>query len=150
MLYYVARTQRSKRYVKQRWFDQHFPDHEIIVEIDNRNSIHAFNRFEEDGHEEHKYNHFRLIDLTREELYAMRVPVILDDEEEEQKFFFSEYFLNFHDLNEVCVHFIDVIRIDKDQTLFNFLHQPYTKKSCNKNNYGPCMLSSKRSFCFPQ
>ena len=80
----------------------------------------------------------------------MRVPVILDDEEEEQKFFFSEYFLNFHDLNEVCVHFIDVIRIDKDQILFNFLHQPYTKKSCNKNNYGPCMLSSKRSFCFPQ
>ena len=88
MVYYVARTQRSKRYVKLRWFDKHFPDREIIVEIDNRNSIHAFNRFEEDGHEEHKYNHFRLIDLTREELYAMRVPVIPDDdnEEEEQKF----------------------------------------------------------------
>ena len=88
MLYYVARTQRSKRYVKQRWFDQHFPDHEIIVEIDNPNSIHAFNRFEEDGHGEQKCNHFRLIDLAREELYAMRVPVIPDDdnEEEEQKF----------------------------------------------------------------
>ena len=44
--YYLARIQRRKRYVKLRWFDQHFPDHEIIVEIDNPNSIHAFNRFE--------------------------------------------------------------------------------------------------------
>ena len=30
--YYVARIRR-KRYVKLRWFDRHFPDHEIIVEI---------------------------------------------------------------------------------------------------------------------
>ena len=50
--YYVARIQRRKRYVKLRWFDQHFPDHEVIVEIDNPNSIHAFNRFEEEGHAE--------------------------------------------------------------------------------------------------
>ena len=41
------RIQRRKRYVKLRWFDRHFPDHEVIVEIDNPNSIHAFNRFEE-------------------------------------------------------------------------------------------------------
>ena len=81
--YYVARIQRRKRYVKLRWFDRHFPDHEIIVEIDNPNSIHAFNRFEEERHSEQKYNHFRLMDLTREELYAMGAPVILDDEEEE-------------------------------------------------------------------
>ena len=59
-------------------FDWHFPDHEIIVKIDN-----AFNRFEEEGHPERKYNHFKLINLTREELYAMGVPAILDDEEEE-------------------------------------------------------------------
>ena len=45
--YYVARMQRLKRYVKLRWFDRHFPEHEVIVEIDNTNSIHAFNRFEE-------------------------------------------------------------------------------------------------------
>ena len=38
--------------IKLRWFDQHYPDHEIIVEIDNPNSIHAFNRFEEEGHAE--------------------------------------------------------------------------------------------------
>ena len=52
------------------------------MEIDNPNSIHAFNPFEEEGHAEHMYNHFRLIDLIREELYAMRVPGILEDEEE--------------------------------------------------------------------
>ena len=80
--YYIARIQRRKRYLKLRWFDRHFPDHEVIVEIDNQNSIHAFNRFEEDGHAERKYNHFRLIDLTREDLYAIGVPAILDDEEE--------------------------------------------------------------------
>ena len=81
--YYVARIQRRKRYVKLRWFDRHFPDHEVIVEIDNPNSIHVFNRFEKEGHAERKHNHFRLIYLTREELYAMGVPAILVDEEEE-------------------------------------------------------------------
>ena len=39
--YYVARIQRRKRYVKLSWFDWHFPDHEVIVEIDNPNSIQA-------------------------------------------------------------------------------------------------------------
>ena len=48
--YYIARIQRRKRYVKLRWFDRHFHDHEVIVEIDNPNSIHAFNRFEEERH----------------------------------------------------------------------------------------------------
>ena len=81
--YYIARIQRRKRYVKLRWFDLHFLDHEVIVEMDNRNSVHAFNRFEEERHAERKYNHFRLIDLTREDLYAMGVRAILDDEEEE-------------------------------------------------------------------
>ena len=47
--YYIARIQRRKRYVKLRWFDRHFPDHEVIV---NPNSIHAFNRFEEERHAE--------------------------------------------------------------------------------------------------
>ena len=52
------------------------------MKIDNSNSIHAFNRYEEEGHAEQKYNHFRLIDLMREELYDMEVPAILDDGEE--------------------------------------------------------------------
>ena len=43
--YYVARIQRRKRYVNIGWFDRYFPDHEVIVEINNPNSIHAFNRF---------------------------------------------------------------------------------------------------------
>ena len=59
-----------------------YPDHEVIVEIENPNSIYEFNRFEEEEHAERKYNHFRLIALTREELYAMGVSPILDDEEE--------------------------------------------------------------------
>ena len=80
--YYVARIQQRKRYVKLRYFDRHYPDHESIVEIDNPNSIHAFNRFEEEGHAERRYNHFKLIDLTREDLYTMRVPAITDDDEE--------------------------------------------------------------------
>ena len=74
------RIQRRKRYVKLKWFDRHFPDHEVIVEIDNPNSIHVFNHFEEEGHVERRYNRFRLIDLTREELYVMKVPAILEEE----------------------------------------------------------------------
>ena len=81
MPYYIARIQRRKRYVRLRRFDRDFPDHEVIVEIHNPNSIHAFNQIEEEGHAEEKYNHLRLIDLTREELYSMEVPDILDEEE---------------------------------------------------------------------
>ena len=45
--YYISRIQRRQRYVKLRWLERHFPDHEVIVEIDNPNSIHAFNRLED-------------------------------------------------------------------------------------------------------
>ena len=71
--YYIARIQRRKRYVKLQWLEGHFPDYEVIVEIGNPNSIHAFNRFEEKGHVERKFNHFRLIDLTRDNLYDMGI-----------------------------------------------------------------------------
>ena len=80
--YYVSRIQQRKRYVKLRWFDRHCPYHEVIVEIDSLNSMNPFNRFKEEGNVEWRYNHFRLIDLTREELYVMGVPAILDDEKE--------------------------------------------------------------------
>ena len=80
--YYVSRIQQRKRYVKLRWFDRHCPYHEVIVEIDSLNSMNVFNRFKEEGHVEWRYNHFRLIDLAREELYVMGVPAILDDEKE--------------------------------------------------------------------
>ena len=50
LLYYVPRIQQRKRYVKLRWFDEHFPHHAVIAEIDNPSSIQAFNRCEEEGH----------------------------------------------------------------------------------------------------
>ena len=80
--YYVARIKPRKSYAKLKWLDRNFPDHEVTVEIGSSNSIHVFNRLEEEGHVERRYNHFGLIDLTREELYVMRVSTILDDEEE--------------------------------------------------------------------
>ena len=54
--YYVARVQRRKRYVKLRWLDRHFPEHEFIVKIPN--SVHAFNRFKEEGHVEPVFDFF--------------------------------------------------------------------------------------------
>ena len=80
--YYVARIQRRKRYPKLRWFDGHFPNHEVIGELKNPNSIHPISCFEEEGHGERRYNHLRLTDLTREESYAMGVPAIIDNEEQ--------------------------------------------------------------------
>ena len=47
--HYIAIIQRRKRYVKLRWFDRHLPDLEAIEESAKPNSIHAFNRFEEEG-----------------------------------------------------------------------------------------------------
>ena len=40
--YYIARIQQRKGYVKLRWFGRNFPDHEVILEIDSPDSIHAF------------------------------------------------------------------------------------------------------------
>ena len=42
LLYYISRTQGRKRYVKLKSINQHFPDHEVIVELYRLNSIHAF------------------------------------------------------------------------------------------------------------
>ena len=58
--YYISRIQRRKRYVYLRWLSQHFPDHEVIMEIDSPNNIHAFNRFEEEGYAKQRYNNFRM------------------------------------------------------------------------------------------
>ena len=76
--YYIARIQKQKRYIKLHWFDKHFPEHEVVVELDTPNAIHAFNRFEEEGHVERRYNHFSLIDLTRDNLYDMGIPAVLE------------------------------------------------------------------------
>ena len=46
--YYIARIQRRYAVTKKRWFRAQYPNHHFIVEeLDNPNSIHAFNRFEE-------------------------------------------------------------------------------------------------------
>ena len=44
---YIARIQRRFPNTKRRWFKAQYPHHRFIIEeLDNANSIHAFNRFE--------------------------------------------------------------------------------------------------------
>ena len=43
----------------------------------------AFDRFEEEGHEEWRHDNFNLIDLTRKDLYIMGVPAIFDDDDDD-------------------------------------------------------------------
>ena len=74
--YYISRIQRRTISTKRRWILDQFPDSEEIVIIDNPNSVHAFNRLEEEGHVERYKCHFKLIDLTREDLYDLGVPAI--------------------------------------------------------------------------
>ena len=62
--YYIARIQRRAISKKRRWLLEKFPRSEEIVVIDNPNSVHAFNRLEEEGHVERYGCHFRLVDLT--------------------------------------------------------------------------------------
>ena len=74
--YCIARIQRRSITSKRRWILEKFPRSEEIVVIDNPNSVHVFNRFEEEGHIERYGCHFRLVDLTREDLYDMGIPAI--------------------------------------------------------------------------
>ena len=76
--YYIARIQRKKIPKKRRWFRDNYPNSEEIVVIDNPNGIHAFNRFEEKGHVERFQCHFKLLDLTRDDLYDLGVPALED------------------------------------------------------------------------
>ena len=73
--YYIARIQRRFISTKIGWFRAKYPHHRFIIELlDNANSIHAFNRFEEEGHVERFQCHFRLVDLARDALYVMATP----------------------------------------------------------------------------
>ena len=77
--YYIARIQRRFISTKRRWFKAQNPHHRFIMEeLDNMNSIHAFNRFKEEGHVERFQCHFRLADLARDALYALVMPTIHD------------------------------------------------------------------------
>ena len=42
----------------------------MIEELDNRNIIHAFNRFEEEGYVERFQCHYRLVNIPRDVLSA--------------------------------------------------------------------------------
>ena len=55
-----------------------------MEQLDNSNSIHAFNRFEEKGYVERFQCHFRLVDILRDVFYALVTPAI-------QEFFFFKF-----------------------------------------------------------
>ena len=75
--YYIARIQQRFITTKRRWFKAQYPHHRsIIQELDNVNSIHAFNRFEEKGYVERFQYHFRLVDISRGALYALAMSSI--------------------------------------------------------------------------
>ena len=75
--YCIAKVQRRFINTKRRWFKAQYPHHRFIMEeLDNANSIHAFNRFEEKGYVERFQCHFRLVDIPRDVLYALATPAI--------------------------------------------------------------------------
>ena len=77
--YYIAGIQRRFINTKRRCFRAKCPYHRFIVEeLYNANSIHAFNRFEEESHVERFQCHFRLVDLARDTLYALDTHTIND------------------------------------------------------------------------
>ena len=71
--YYISRIQKRLITTKRRWLLEKFPRCEEIVNIDNPNSVHAFNRLEDEEHVERYGCHFKLIDLKREDLYDLGV-----------------------------------------------------------------------------
>ena len=74
---YTARIQRRSITTKNRWLKAQYPHHRFIIEeVDNANSIHAFNRFEEKGCVERFQCHFRFVDIPRYVFYALATPTI--------------------------------------------------------------------------
>ena len=71
--YYIARIQRRFFITRTRWSKPQYPHHRFIIEeLDNANSIHAFNRFEKKkGCVERFQCHFRLVVISRDVLYAL-------------------------------------------------------------------------------
>ena len=59
---------------KKGWFKAQYPYHRLIMdELDNANSIHAFNRFEMVFRTQ---CHFRLVDIPCDIFYAWAMPAI--------------------------------------------------------------------------
>ena len=64
---------------KYEWFNAQYPNHRFTMEeLDNEIGIHVFNRFEEEGFEEHFQCHFRFVDITRDAFYALAMLVTLE------------------------------------------------------------------------
>ena len=106
--YYIARIQQRFINTKRQWFKAQYPHHRFMIEeLDNANSIHALNRFEEKGYVECFQCHFRLVDIPRDAFYALATPAI-----KESPRLISGTLLNFYDLNEIIkktyVHFTDM------------------------------------------
>ena len=60
--YHIVRIQQRFIKTKRRWFKAQYPHHRFIIEeLDNANSIHAFNRFEEKGYVERFQCHLGLL-----------------------------------------------------------------------------------------
>ena len=74
--YYIECIERREIPSTRQWCLEKFPSSEEIVVIDNPNDIHAFNRFEEEGHIKRFKSHFKLLDLTRDDLYDLGVPAL--------------------------------------------------------------------------
>ena len=75
--YYIARIQQRFIITKRRWFQTQYTHHRFIMEeLDNANSIHAFNRFEENRYVERFQCHFRLVDIPCDALYALATSAI--------------------------------------------------------------------------
>ena len=47
-----------------------------MEELDNANSTHGFNRFEEEGYVKRFQCHFRLVHIPRDVLYVLATPAI--------------------------------------------------------------------------
>ena len=76
--YYIARIQQRFITTKKNDELRHDIQHHmfIIEELDNANSIHAFNRFEEKGYVERFQCHFSLADTPRDVFYALATSAI--------------------------------------------------------------------------
>ena len=74
---YIVRIQQRFISTRRRCFRAQYPHHRFIIdELDNGNSIHAFNRCDEERHVERFQCHFRLVGLARDALYALATPSI--------------------------------------------------------------------------
>ena len=75
--YYIARIQRRFINTKRRCFKAQYPNHSFIMkDLENANSIHAFNKFEKKGYVERFQYHFRLVDIPHDALYALATAAI--------------------------------------------------------------------------